>query len=184
MTKTISSDNSLVILVDENDHETGLMPKMEAHLKGLLHRAVSVFILNSDGEWLIQQRALDKYHSAGLWSNTCCTHPFPAEPIEQAALRRVQEEMGLKPDRLTWLFSFTYRAELENGLTEHEYDHVLMGVSDQFPDINPHEVESYRYISFKTLHAEVVQHPERFTHWFREIYQQVQFHINKTGVIS
>ena len=120
-----------VILVDSNDNKTGLMPKSEAHLKALLHRAVSVFVVNSAGEWLIQQRALQKYHSAGLWTNTCCSHPFPGETNDGAAKRRLMEEMGIENCTLTRLFAFTYFQQLENGITEHEIDHVFLGFSDR-----------------------------------------------------
>lgn len=115
-----------VILVNELDQETGLMEKMEAHEKGLLHRAFSVFIMNDQGDMLLQQRALDKYHSGGLWTNACCSHPLPGEAVEAAAHRRLSEEMGFDCP-LRELFQFTYRTEFDNGLIEHEYDHVWTG---------------------------------------------------------
>lgn len=161
-----------VILVDKNDNETGIAGKTEAHEKGLLHRAVSVFVVNSKGEWLLQQRAFGKYHSPGLWSNTCCSHPFPGETTVEAASRRLQEEMGIGC-HLNYLFSFTYRADFENGLTENEFDHVFYGVCDDLPQINNDEVESYHYFSFDELNKMVAQNPEDFTVWFRLIYRQV-----------
>ena len=133
-----------VIQVDENDSETGLMYKTEAHEKGILHRAVSVFIINGAGDWLLQRRAFHKYHSAGLWTNACCSHPLPGELNIDAATRRLMEEMGLKCE-LNELFSFTYREIFENGLIEHEFDHVFLGVSNQLPAINDLEVIEYKY---------------------------------------
>lgn len=161
-----------VILVDDNDNETGLMNKNEAHRKGLLHRAVSVFIINTRGEWLLQQRALNKYHSAGLWTNTCCSHPLPGESNIDAATRRLKEEMGLQCG-LIELFSFTYRENFENGLTEHELDHVFLGVCKQLPVINNNEVLDYKYIDYNTLNKDVLENPENYTAWFLKIYDQV-----------
>ncbi len=128
-----------VILVDEQDNQIGLAPKMEAHIKGLLHRAFSIFIFDEKGHLLLQQRALEKYHSAGLWTNTCCSHPRNNETTIEAAQRRLQEEMGMTC-RLREIFSFVYRAELENELIEHEFDHVFIGVTNDLPTINPEEV--------------------------------------------
>ena len=119
-----------VILVDENDNETGMMEKMEAHQKALLHRAISVFICNTKGEWLLQRRASNKYHSSCLWTNACCSHPHPGETYSKAASRRLKEEMGIET-LLTEIFSFTYKANMENGLTEHELDHVFVGITDR-----------------------------------------------------
>src|SRR3954468_18060458 len=128
-----------VILVDEYDNEIGTMPKMEAHLKGKLHRAFSVFIFNAEGDLLLQQRALDKYHSGGKWTNTCCSHPRPGEDTLTAANRRLREEMGMNAE-LSHAFSFTYQADLLDGLTENEFDHVYFGISDDAPVMNPEEV--------------------------------------------
>jgi isopentenyl-diphosphate delta-isomerase len=161
-----------VILVDKNDIETGFAGKTEAHKKGLLHRAVSVFIVNTKGEWLLQQRALIKYHSPGLWSNSCCSHPFPGETNLDAATRRLKEEIGISCP-LNYLFSFSYRADFENGMIENEFDHVFHGVCNELPQINNEEVESYRYFSFSELNKIVIQKPEDFTVWFRLIYQKV-----------
>ena len=167
-----------VILVDENDVETGLMGKTEAHEKGLLHRAVSVFIVNSDGEWLLQRRALNKYHSAGLWTNTCCSHPLPGESSVDAAKRRLFEEMGIKCD-LVPLFNFTYREILENGLIEHELDYVFLGIADDIPVINDLEVAEFKYFNYREMEIDIKTNPENYTIWFRKIFKQVNQHIGK-----
>jgi isopentenyl-diphosphate delta-isomerase len=163
-----------VILVDIQDEPQGVMEKMEAHRKAFLHRAVSVFVFNTKGEWLLQRRASDKYHSGGLWTNSCCTHPFPGESNAQAASRRLQQEMGLDVP-LTEIFEFVYKEKLDNDLTEHEYDHVFVGVSDMQPSVNTDEVMEYRYINYLDLKTEVQHSPERFTYWFMKIMDQV-FH--------
>lgn len=167
-----------VILVDKNDNEVGFMPKTEAHQKAVLHRAISVFLVNKAGEWLLQQRAPGKYHSAGLWTNTCCSHPFPGESNADAATRRLKEEMGLTCD-LKYLFNFTYREVFNNGLTEHELDHVFWGVTDQVPNINSEEVMDFRNLGFNELKADVLKNPETYTVWFRHIFERVQHHIEK-----
>ncbi|NDP22147.1 MAG: isopentenyl-diphosphate Delta-isomerase [Paludibacter sp.] len=174
-------ENEFVILVDEHDHETGFMEKMEAHKKALMHRAVSVFILNTNGDWLLQRRALSKYHSGGLWTNTCCTHPLPNETNNDAANRRLSQEMGLQSD-LTELFSFIYKEALDNELTEHELDHVFSGISDLAPQLNPDEVVDYKYISFTELNTDVKANPENYTVWFRKIYENVELQISKTEI--
>ena len=161
-----------VILVDENDNEIGLMPKAEAHEKGILHRAVSVFVINEAGDWLLQRRAINKYHSAGLWTNTCCSHPLPGESNTDAANRRLMEEMGLQCE-LIELFNFTYFENFENGLTEHELDHVFLGVCNQLPVINQSEVAEYKYFNYQELHKDIIENPENYTVWFRKIYEQV-----------
>jgi len=171
-------DETKVILVDENDIQTGLSGKMEAHEKALLHRAVSVFIINSKGEWILQRRAFDKYHSNGLWTNTCCTHPHPGESVFDAARRRLSEEMGISCN-VTWLFSFIYREKLDNELTEHEFDHVFLGVTDNEPVINISEVEEWEKISYPDLHSDIIQNPDKYTYWFREVYERVNNHIRK-----
>jgi isopentenyl-diphosphate delta-isomerase len=167
-----------VILVDKNDRQTGIAVKMEAHHKGLLHRAVSVFIINSRGEWILQRRALDKYHSNGLWTNTCCTHPHPGETTEEAARRRLKEEMGIKCP-VTELFTFIYREKLNNELTEHELDHIFFGVTDDIPIINTEEVEEWEAVAFNDLHEDISKNPTNYTYWFREIYENVNLHIIK-----
>lgn len=158
----------MLILIDENDVPTGQMAKMEAHEKGLLHRAFSVFIFNSKGELLLQQRALDKYHTPGLWTNTCCSHPFPGEEVAAAAVRRLGEEMGITAE-LTFIFKMTYKYAFDNGLTEHEIDNVFVGYTDSLPVINTDEVNNYKYISLDELKASMELHPEHYTPWFRII---------------
>lgn len=155
-----------VVLVDEQDKELGTMEKMQAHQEGKLHRAVSVFIFNSKNELLLQKRAHDKYHSAGLWTNTCCSHPRPAEAPEAAAHRRLKEEMGLACN-LQFAFTFIYKAHLDNALTEHELDYVYKGVSNEHPENNPTEVSEWKYISVSELDTDIKQHPEKYTEWFK-----------------
>lgn len=155
-----------VILVDKNDVPTGQMEKLEAHQKGLLHRAFSVFIFNSKNELLLQQRAKGKYHSAGLWTNTCCSHPRMGENNLDAANRRLDEEMGMTCD-LKYAFNFLYKADFEDGLTEHELDHVFIGYSDVQPIINREEVESFRYTSLDSLQEDIKNHPNHYTSWLK-----------------
>lgn len=155
-----------VILVDNSDLEIGVMEKMEAHRKGLLHRAFSVFIFNGKNELLLQKRALTKYHSAGLWTNTCCSHPRPNETTMDAANRRLMEEMGMKVF-LTHKTSFIYRTQFDNDLIEHEFDHVYTGISDKDPDINPEEVDSFRWVGLSDIKEEMSASPEHFTVWFK-----------------
>jgi isopentenyl-diphosphate Delta-isomerase len=155
-----------VVLVDTLDRELGVMEKMDAHRQGKLHRAFSVFIYNDKGEMLLQQRADSKYHSAGLWTNACCSHPYPGEDVMVAAGRRLLEEMGVKAD-LVFFFSFIYHANLENGLIEHEFDHVLLGMSNHNPIIDPDEVKAYRWMSNDDIIKELDCSPDRFTVWFR-----------------
>jgi isopentenyl-diphosphate Delta-isomerase len=155
-----------VILVDDNDRERGVMGKMEAHRRGELHRAFSVFIFNGRGEMLLQQRAAGKYHSAGLFTNACCSHPRPGEEIPAAAHRRLKEEMGLQTT-LTWRTSFIYKSLFENGLTEHELDHVLEGHTEEDPSPDPEEVQSYVWLTVKEVKKRIAAHPEDFTTWFR-----------------
>ena len=157
-----------VILVNEQDQEIGQMEKLEAHQKGLLHRAFSVFVFNDKNELLIQQRAIGKYHSEGLWTNTCCSHPSPEETLEQAANRRLHEEMGMVCT-VKRAFSFLYRAEFENGLVEHELDHVLIGYTNYPPLLNPEEAQAYKWISLDELEKDIAQHPEKYTIWFKII---------------
>ena len=161
----------MVILVDENDNPIGTMPKMEAHEKAMLHRAFSVFILNANDEVLLQQRANDKYHSAGLWTNTCCSHPLPGEDTLGAARRRLKEEMGMEAD-LQFVFKFMYKAPFDNLLTEHEIDHVFIGKTDQLPIINPEEVASYKYMKPEEIKLDMEQNPQSYTVWFRIIFNE------------
>lgn len=155
-----------VILVDSNDNEIGSMEKMKTHEQKLLHRAFSVLIFNDKNELLLQQRAIDKYHSGGLWTNTCCSHPRPGESVEDAAKRRLQEEMGFECE-LKKVFDFIYKADFENGLTEHEFDHVLTGRFSGEPVINKAEVENWKYISIDDLNQNMQDHPEEYTPWFK-----------------
>lgn len=166
-----------VILVDLNDKQTGTMSKLKAHREARLHRAISVFIQNSRGEWLLQKRAHDKYHSSGLWTNTCCTHPYPGESNIDAATRRLTEEMGLSCE-LKELFSFIYREKLDNDLTEYEFDHVFTGISDDSPIINLKEVNDWKYIPFADLKKDIESNPSSYTVWFREIYKNVFDHLS------
>lgn len=161
-----------VILVNENDQEIGMMEKMEVHQKGFLHRAFSVFIKNNKGEILLQQRAFSKYHSAGLWSNACCSHPSPGETNILAAQRRLQEEMGFTCE-LKELFSFIYRCELENALTEHEFDHVFLGLYQQNPIINKEEVENFKWISVEALSIDLEKYPEKYSYWLKMCWDRV-----------
>jgi isopentenyl-diphosphate delta-isomerase len=154
-----------VILVDEQDNAIGTMEKHQAHVEGLLHRAFSVFIFNSEKKLLLQKRASSKYHCGGLWTNTCCSHPRENENTQEAANRRLYEEMGLQSS-LTPLFTFTYKSEFDNGLTEHEIDHVFFGSTDEIPKINSIEVEDYRYVSIEELQLEIKESPQNFTPWF------------------
>ena len=167
-----------VILVDKDDRQIGVAGKMEAHHKGLLHRAVSVFIINSRGEWILQRRAFDKYHSNGLWTNTCCTHPYPGETATDAAKRRLREEMGIECN-LVDLFTFIYREKLDNELTEYELDHVFIGVTDDVPVINTKEVEEWEAVSYSDLHEDIGKNPANYTYWFKEIYEKVNLHFLK-----
>jgi len=170
-----------VILVDSNDTTLGCMEKFEAHRKGLLHRAISVFLFNSNGQWILQQRASNKYHSNSLWSNTCCTHPFPGESTLEAAHRRLSEEMGLNCD-LKPVFQFVYKEQLDNELTEHELDHVFIGFSDKEPVINPMEVMDYCYKNFSDLQQDIKINPEKYTIWFRKIVEPVHEQILLHGI--
>lgn len=155
-----------VICVDEQDRQTGIMGKTEAHEKGILHRAFSIFIFNDKGELLLQQRAQDKYHSGGLWTNTCCSHPQPGEDILESAHIRLQEEMGFDCN-LKEIFQFTYRAELDHGLTEHELDHVFVGRFNGRPVINQEEASAYRWIGLKELKQDLQVREEAYTEWFK-----------------
>ncbi|MBA3900426.1 MAG: isopentenyl-diphosphate Delta-isomerase [Bacteroidetes bacterium] len=162
-----------VILVDEKDNMIGEMEKMEAHEKGLLHRAFSIFVFNEQDEMLIQQRAIKKYHSGGLWTNTCCSHPRKGESDEAAAHRRLMEEMGFDCP-LIEAFSFTYQAEFGNGLTEHEFDHVFIGYYNEAPAINKDEVEDYQWLSLAETEKQIEEMPEKFTEWFKLIFHKLK----------
>lgn len=161
-----------VILVNEKNEMLGTMEKMEAHQKGLLHRAFSVFIFNSNGQMLLQQRALSKYHSAGLWTNTCCSHPRPGEDTLEAAKRRLMEEMGMQ-NELRYKTSFVYKADFDNGLTEHEYDFVYTGISEKEPVINHQEVENWRWMDVSEIKRELIRQPQNYTVWFKIAMEKV-----------
>lgn len=168
----------LLILVDDNDNEIGLMEKLAAHQQGRLHRAFSVFIFNSNGELLLQQRADNKYHSAGLWSNTCCSHPIHGEPINVTIKKRLREEMGIECD-IDFQFSFIYKKEFENGLTEHEFDHVYFGISDNFPVINPLEAKDWKYISLHKLQMDISENPNDYSAWLKICLHEVKQKLKK-----
>lgn len=157
-----------VILVDANDNAIGTMEKMEAHEKGLLHRAFSVLIFNSKRELLIQKRASTKYHSGGLWTNTCCSHPTPQESIEQAAKRRLKEEMGIEAEP-AFTYKFIYKTDLDKNLIEHEVDHVLTAQFDGEPKVNENEVEDWKYVGLKELQRDAQDNPHLYTEWFKLI---------------
>lgn len=157
-----------VILVDSNDNELGTMEKMEAHRKGVLHRAFSVLLFNSSGEMLIQKRASSKYHSGGLWSNTCCSHPRPAESMEDAVGRRLEEELGIVSNP-TFAFKFEYKIQFSNNLIEHELDHVYIGSFDGEPQINESEISDWKFIDTNDLKNKVQSHPHEYSHWFKII---------------
>ena len=161
-----------VILVDSDDNFLGTMEKMKAHQLGELHRAFSIYIINNEGEFLLQRRAADKYHSAGLWTNTCCSHPRPNESTMAAAIRRLYEEMGMATS-LTHLYHFTYKAEFDNGLTEHELDHVYLGTFNDAPNPDPNEVMEWKYMSTEEIIKDVKEHPEDYTEWFKQSYEIV-----------
>lgn len=167
-----------VILVTPDDTVIGTMPKMEAHEKAVLHRAFSVFVLNDKGETLLQQRAAHKYHSPLLWTNTCCSHQRIGESNIAAGRRRLGEEMGFDTE-LRELFSFIYKAPFDNGLTEHELDHVLLGDFNGEPKINPEEVASWKWMDLDTIKKDLEKQPEIYTAWFRIIFNRFFDHIRQ-----
>ncbi|MEL0456889.1 isopentenyl-diphosphate Delta-isomerase [Flavobacteriaceae bacterium SZ-1-7] len=166
-----------VILVNENDEQIGLMPKLEAHEKALLHRAFSVFVFNDQNELMLQQRAWDKYHSPGLWTNTCCSHQREGETNIEAGKRRLREEMGFVVD-LQESISFIYKAPFDNGLTEHEYDHILLGKYNGEPAINPDEVANWKWMSLEAVKDDISSNPDLYTAWFKVIFDKFYQHIN------
>ena len=167
-----------VILVDKNDRQIGLMEKMEAHEKAILHRAFSVFIFNNKGKLMLQQRALHKYHSPGLWTNTVCSHPRDGETTDEAAHRRIIEEMGFDCD-FEEAFSFLYKANVGQGLIEHEFDHVFIGSSNNQPKINPDEVASWKYVELNWLEEDAKLNPDEYTEWFKIALAEVLEHFRK-----
>lgn len=160
-----------VVLVDEHDNVLGTMPKMEAHEKAQLHRAFSVFVFNEAGELMLQQRAASKYHSPLLWTNTCCSHQRLGESSVEAGKRRLQEEMGFTCE-LEEVFWFVYKAPFDNGLTEHELDHVLVGTYTGDPVINSDEVADYKWMSLEAIKSDMNDHPESYTAWFKIIFEE------------
>jgi isopentenyl-diphosphate delta-isomerase len=162
-----------VILVNEEDEQIGVAEKMQAHEKGLLHRAFSVFIFNTKGEMLLQQRALNKYHSGGLWTNACCSHPRPGEETSTAALKRLREEMGFET-ALEEIFDFIYNVELENGLTEHEFDHVFVGEYGGKINFSKEEVLSFCYKNPKEIQRSLQKDPKQYTAWFRLAFPEIE----------
>ena len=160
-----------VILVDANDSIVGTMEKMEAHEKGELHRAFSILVYNSKGEMLLQKRALTKYHSGGLWTNACCSHPMLTEPIEETARRRLKEEMGIDVP-VRYSHKFLYRTALDKNLIEHELDHVFIGKFDGQPSINETEVEDWKFVNVDWLKSDIAIHPREYTYWFRLLMTQ------------
>jgi len=166
-----------VILVNENDEQIGTMAKMEAHEKALLHRAFSVFVFNDQKELMIQQRAKHKYHSPLLWTNTCCSHQREGESNIVAGKRRLMEEMGFVTD-LTESISFIYKAPFDNGLTEHEFDHIMIGTYNKAPQINPEEVEAWKWVGLERLKTDMKSNPKEYTEWFKIIFDKFYEHIN------
>ena len=165
-----------VILVNELDEPTGTMEKMEAHRKALLHRAFSVFIFNTKGEMLLQQRASEKYHSPDLWTNACCSHPQPGESTEQAAHRRMKEELGFDT-AIDFAFSFMYKTPFENGLTEHEFDHVFVGIYEGLIQPNKNEVRDYCYMPIEAIRDSLEQDHNKYTSWFKIAFPKLESHI-------
>lgn len=169
-----------VILVDMNDNELGEMEKLEAHKKGMLHRAFSVFIFNGKGEMLLQQRAAAKYHGSGLWSNTCCSHPGSGEDVLQSAKERLHYEMGLNCD-IQFLFPLVYKEEVENGLIEHEFDHVFAGKTETNPLPNTEEVQSFKWAKPEDVMESMHHYPEHYTIWFRKLLRKVLNELKRRG---
>lgn len=172
-----------VILVNEKDEPIGTMEKIEAHRKAVLHRAFSVFIFNSKGEMLLQQRALKKYHSAGLWTNACCSHPVPGEATPDAAHRRLQEELGFNTS-LEKIFDFTYQTAFDNGLIEHEFDHVFAGVYEQRITPNPEEVNDVCYKTLDDIQQSLQTHPQKYTSWFHIAFPKVKEWAVEQGLVQ
>ena len=169
-----------LILVDGHDRPVGVMEKMEVHRQALLHRAFSIFIFNSKGEMLLQKRAAVKYHSPGLWTNACCSHPAPGQTTEEAAQKRLQEEMGFSIP-LQKAFSFIYKAEFDNGLTEHEFDHVFTGIYDGAVSPAPEEVSDYCYRNMDTIRNAMANDPDAYTAWFRIAFPKLEIYLSQNN---
>ena len=161
-----------VILVDKDDKEIGIGEKIKTHKEGKLHRCFSVFIFNSKNELLLQRRARSKYHSGGLWTNTCCSHPRPNEPTEKSVHRRLKEEMGFDCE-VKEIFSFIYKVKFDNGLWEHEYDHVFFGKFDGEPKPNPEEVDEWKWVSLEKLKKDIQENPDNYTYWLKKSIDKV-----------
>jgi isopentenyl-diphosphate delta-isomerase len=174
----IDLEEEKVILVNQDDEQIGTMAKMEAHEKALLHRAFSIFIMNDKGETLLQQRAAHKYHSPLLWTNTCCSHQREGESNIEAGKRRLQEEMGFVT-KLSELFSFIYKAPFDNGLTEHELDHVMVGKYNKEPIINTDEVADWKWMKPDEVRKDIALHPANYTVWFKIIFEKFYDHLIK-----
>lgn len=164
----------IIILVDENDNQIGTEEKLIVHQKGLLHRAFSVFVFNEKSELLLQQRAASKYHSAGLWSNTCCSHFHPDETMEIFVKRRMVEEIGFSCS-LKMIYKFIYKVRLENSLIEHELDYVFIGLSNESPILNPKEAQDYKWISLSDVYIAIQKNPDQYSHWFKIIINDSRF---------
>lgn len=165
-----------VVVVDEKDNVLGTEEKLKAHQNGgILHRAFSLFLFNSKGEMLLQQRAFSKYHCGGLWTNACCSHPLLEKSVEDFARERLQYEMGMGCNDIGFLYTFLYKKDFENGLTEHELDHVLFAVTDEEPNPSKHEVSDTQWISLEDLYEDLKNNPSQYTYWFRLICQNEQF---------
>lgn len=173
------TEKEYVILVNPADEKVGLMEKLEAHQKALLHRAFSVFVFNDDNELMLQQRALTKYHSPGLWTNTCCSHQRDGESNIEAGTRRLQEEMGFVTP-LKETISFIYKAPFDNGLTEHELDHILVGNYNEAPIINPNEVANWKWMPLESVKTDIQSNPQLYTEWFKIIFDKFYETINTT----
>ena len=172
-----------VQVVDKDDKNIGSMEKLEAHEKGVLHRAISVLLFNSKGEILLQRRALHKYHTPGLWTNTCCSHPYPEEDPKIAAERRLKEEMGME-EKLEFVLKFLYKVDFDNGLIEHELDHVFIGYSDKTPHLNTDEAMAFHWANVDQLKKDILQSPDKYTFWFKLIindhFDQIQLSLNES----
>lgn len=175
--------DTYVVLVNEEDEVTGTMEKMAAHRQPHLHRAFSIFLFNSHGEMLLQRRALTKYHSGGLWTNACCSHPFPDEPVETAAKRRLTEELGIRTP-IEKAFHFTYQATFENGLYEHEFDHVFIGVYNGELKPNPAEVSDYCYKSLAEIKGDLDRQPGAYTPWFKIALPYLENYLQNHNTVS
>ncbi len=176
-------NKEFLILVDDKDQQWGKLEKELVHQLGLLHRAFSIFIFNSKGELLLQQRADSKYHSGGLWTNTCCSHPLFGEELNDAVNRRLNEEMGMK-SQTEFAFSFTYKTNFENGLTEHEFDHVFFGVTDDLPNPEKSEVKNWKYMNLKLLENDLKQNQHHYTAWLKICFNKVIRHLENKIIIN